>query len=59
MFQRRHYEAIATTLASVRPLQYGDRRVMWTSAVMAFANMFADDNSNFDRSRFFEACDNR
>jgi hypothetical protein len=55
-FQRRHYEAIAATIKG-RDL---DGLTLSSSVAYSmaseFANRFANDNSNFDRSRFLKAC---
>ena len=54
MFQRRHYEAIAMVLASIRPALGDD--VSWCDAVEAFCEKLYPDNPRFNVEKFREAC---
>ena len=69
-FSRRHYEAIAATLAtvysnatragSVVDVLYQKGYQRGVEAVVAeMADIFEDDNPNFDRYRFIKACEVR
>jgi hypothetical protein len=50
-FNRRHYEAVARAMQSALL----DRSAY--AAVRELADMFAKDNSAFDRDRFIQACE--
>lgn len=67
MMTRKHFQAIADTLASLRPIpcessserQRGieiGRAHQWETAMEAMADMCARENPRFDRGRFFRAC---
>jgi hypothetical protein len=55
-FQRRHYQAIAEALATVRPTPH-DRKAYssWCEAALAIADVFRSDNPRFDDARFWRA----
>jgi len=50
MLTRKHYEAIAEVVARIEPIE--TRR----QVSLELSNVFAIDNSRFDRQRFREAC---
>lgn len=50
LFQRRHYNAIAAHLREQK-----DEVFKWNTAHF-LAEIFEDDNPNFDRDRFVQAC---
>lgn len=54
MFQRRHYEAIATTLRRDFGHELVDKDTL-TIIVAHIANMLQDDNPRFNNGRFYEA----
>ena len=61
MFNKRHYEAIATTMQWAHPR--GDEpsldilSLQWRLTVEEFSNMFGADNRLFKRKRFEQACE--
>lgn len=57
-FQHRHYARIAKMLYEATPndgIQLSSARKLHAELIEKFANMFANDNSRFDRRRFMEA----
>jgi hypothetical protein len=52
---RKDYERIASVLAGVRQTN-PDARVQLNVVSMTLADVFADDNPRFDRTRFLLAC---
>jgi hypothetical protein len=61
IFAKRHYEATAKVLRCLCPgaLEANNRAMMqWRDTIQEFTDMFARDNSRFDRSRFEAACKN-
>ena len=60
MFNKRHYEAIATTMQRAHPR--GDEpsldilSLQWRLTVEELSNMFGADNELFKRERFEQAC---
>ena len=62
VFERRHYQRIAETLAQTRPPQFDLDRyetatyMKWHQIVDRFITMFQWDNANFDRERFLTWC---
>jgi hypothetical protein len=52
MFQKRHYEVIAEEVKGFYWVGKPDQRAI----ADRFADRFAHDNPNFDRSRFLKAC---
>ena len=58
MFQRRHYEFIARTLAALEPVEGMPEgtRYQWEQSVENFATALSRDNGNFQRDRFLRAC---
>jgi hypothetical protein len=52
MFQRRHYEAIATIMRDAMP----DKDGCYARIMERFIKMFREDNPNFDENRFRIAC---
>ena len=61
MFNKRHYEAIATTMQRAHPR--GDEpsldilSLQWRLTVEEFSNMFGADNGLFKREQFEQACE--
>mgnify|MGYP001601656280 FL=1 len=55
MFQKRHYDAIASVLRNVKQQQYTDLYAV-DNVVRRLANLFDADNVHFDRGRFEQAC---
>ncbi len=74
-FQARHYEALADTLAELRPEKMPPRPTepynpefdhwsygeaeMWHAVTAALSTLFQADNPNFDPARFVQACTER
>jgi hypothetical protein len=64
---KKHFEAIADALASVRPdryagvveTQYLEARRQWGADVATLANVCERENIRFDRRRFIDACESR
>ena len=56
-FTRRHYIAIAEVMAS-EFTQYEDfsRDMVWVGIVSGLSMMFQQDNPNFDKVKFIQAC---
>ena len=50
--QRRHFELIARTISEELPPNSEAQRL----SALAFADMLASTNPNFDRARFLRAC---
>lgn len=55
---KKHFEALATALASTRPDKIEDRE-LWGNTVIAIADVCAQFNPAFDRTRFIGACATR
>lgn len=53
MFTRKHYEKVVKVIN--RTIPYDDATVRHNT-IQEFADMFEDDNPNFDRDRFLKAC---
>jgi hypothetical protein len=59
---RKHYQAMAESLRFAHPSKhmdastYGRAVEQWMRDVQSVADVFAADNSRFDRSRFLSAC---
>lgn len=59
---RRTYRAVAAELQAMPKIRKGDPDVYefdlvhFENVVAAMASLFADDNTSFDRTRFFVAC---
>lgn len=51
MFTRRHYEAIAATIKA-----HDWPPILVHDVIRVFARMFEDDNLNFKRGKFLDAC---
>jgi hypothetical protein len=63
VFERRHYEAVAKMLFEVKPTldtdersTFEDQTILWTRICSKFRQFFQDDNSRFNASRFWNAC---
>jgi hypothetical protein len=58
MFNKRHYEAIATVMQESYSDDSGDGggADVWSGIVVSLADMFARDNGLFNRERFERAC---
>lgn len=62
--QRRHFEAIARTLAGLQPdsahfeddVRRAAAQVQWRNTVRSLANTLSLFNAGFSRERFFKAC---
>lgn len=61
MFQKRHYEAVAQLFKDRTPNRYvnDDAHAHHDSLIEKFADMFERDNPQFQRDRFFEACEQK
>lgn len=60
MFQKRHYEFLADSLATTRPLPSSrSATIQWLFTVRLFARRLGGDNPNFDEARFIKACQER
>jgi hypothetical protein len=64
MFARRHYEAIAAVLkAEAQRISINrwtaapEQRQVFDRIRNTLADAFDDDNADFDRSRFYKACE--
>lgn len=61
-FTKQNYEAVARVLKGARPSLVADverqeaQMAQWENTVLAFLNMFQQDNPAFDRGRFMKAC---
>jgi len=59
-FNKRHYEAIATVMQDTHPTVRGwsgpESRSQWDDICVHLSDMFAEDNSLFNSSRFLHAC---
>jgi len=59
---KKHFEALADELASVRPPQRTSRKnefSMWSACVAAVADVCRSHNGHFDREKFVAACSDR
>lgn len=63
MMTRKHFREIAQRLSNAKPaatdphdLEGLARLEGWRNAVLAVNRALAEFNSNYDRSRFFDAC---
>lgn len=62
IFHKRHYEAAATAMQMTCPAKNATSRPQteewrqWHADVRALADMFGNDNLNFGRERFLNAC---
>ena len=58
---KKHFEALATSLASVRPDndKPATHYVVWIQSVVAVADVCERSNVAFDRVRFVHACQDR
>ena len=58
MFTKRHYEALAASLALSRPWPYGredEYNHQWWRDVQYIADVLSNDNPRFDLKRFLSA----
>lgn len=55
-FQQRHYEAIASAMQKTKN-DNTDGGYAWLRIRNALVIMFQDDNPNFNRDRFINACE--
>lgn len=53
---RKHYEAIARIIRDAEASQFKTKAGTLAYVTLALADMLAQDNPRFDRTRFFEAC---
>lgn len=53
MMTRQHFKAIAAAMAAVKPTR---NTAQWDKHVLALADMCAQENPRFDRTRFLAAC---
>ena len=57
---RRHFEALADALASVRPSDtHSEAFAQWNHDVTKVANVCAESNGAFKRDKFYSACQER
>lgn len=64
MLSKKYYKAIAELFNSRKVVLWDKesidtfhaRELQWASFAIALADLFADDNPNFDRIRFLKAC---
>lgn len=66
LFRRPHYEKIGEILRDLRPAlstEHSDVRIVrtealknWEHEINKFADVFAEDNENFDRAQFITYC---
>lgn len=60
MFQKPHYEFLADSLATTRPLPSSrSATIQWLSTVRLFARRLGGDNPDFDEAGFVNACQER
>lgn len=59
MFSKRHYEAVAEAMQEACPETHWDpnKRAQWEVTGNRLCDMFARDNSAFNRARFIAACE--
>ncbi|MFN7640759.1 MAG: hypothetical protein ACK5PR_03340 [bacterium] len=65
LFQKRHYQALAETLRSVKPVSLYSQpnkttlaaMLAWESAVVQTAKTLRQDNPAFDMAKFLKAAD--
>lgn len=50
------YVAIARVFENTKPTNDANQTVQWFADTEAIANVFAAENTRFDRKRFFRAC---
>lgn len=53
---RKHFAALAAVLRDLRPARGATTQAQWEAAVKTVASMCAQNNRNFNASRFYAAC---
>jgi predicted thioredoxin/glutaredoxin len=57
MFQQRHFEAIATMMQDLQPVDEPDAFLQWLQTRAALGRLFMRENPRFDVGRFERACE--